>query len=176
VPLTFAVKARNAKEKGAIAVVIINRADATDYNWSLPSPATPVPAEDKWTLTYAFPLTVGISFEQGDVLAKKGSGSLALGTGPDDYAVFNGTSMASPHVAGAIAMIWSLAPNATGEQVVTSLVTTVRDLGTTGVDPVYGFGLIDIFSAGKLLAPHAFGAPVQPSKKPTTGRAIGRRG
>lgn len=59
------------------------------------------------------------------------------------FASYSGTSMASPHVAGIAAMVWSIHPTYTRDQVIKAMTATARDLGTKGFDNYYGNGLID---------------------------------
>lgn len=61
----------------------------------------------------------------------------------DLYARAKGTSMAAPHVAGAVALVRALHPEFSRLQVEQILTQTARDLGSTGWDRNYGFGLID---------------------------------
>ncbi|MEP0860917.1 MAG: S8 family serine peptidase, partial [Ignavibacterium sp.] len=63
------------------------------------------------------------------------------------YTVLSGTSMASPHVAGAIALLKQFAPTLTGQQIKFALYNTAIDLGTAGEDNTYGTGLIDVVAA-----------------------------
>lgn len=63
------------------------------------------------------------------------------------YLSWAGTSMASPHVAGAAALVWSKNPTFTRDQVKTALLNTARDLGATGFDNYYGKGLLDVNAA-----------------------------
>lgn len=58
--------------------------------------------------------------------------------------LWNGTSFSAPHVAGAIALLAQAFPNLTPQQLVDLLLRSARDAGATGVDPVYGRGLLDI--------------------------------
>lgn len=76
----------------------------------------------------------------------------AYGSGDNSYSSLDGTSMASPHVAGAIALLKSAFPSLTGHQIKMALYNTARDLGTPGEDNNYGKGLIDVFAAYTLLA------------------------
>ena len=59
------------------------------------------------------------------------------------YAYFSGTSMATPHVSGLAALIWSSRSSLSRQQVSNIILQTARDLGPTGWDPTYGYGLVD---------------------------------
>ncbi|OGH59803.1 MAG: hypothetical protein A2725_02180 [Candidatus Magasanikbacteria bacterium RIFCSPHIGHO2_01_FULL_33_34] len=59
------------------------------------------------------------------------------------YTTLSGTSMASPHVTGVIALLLESNPLLTPVQVRTTLQTTANDLGDIGHDNVYGYGLVD---------------------------------
>lgn len=63
------------------------------------------------------------------------------------YSTMSGTSMASPHVAGAIALLKQAFPDLTGTQLKYALYNTAIDLGETGEDNTYGKGLIDVYAA-----------------------------
>ncbi len=63
------------------------------------------------------------------------------------YSYFTGTSMASPHVAGAIALLKQAFPTLTGKQIKLALYNTAKDLGAAGEDNNYGKGLIDCYAA-----------------------------
>ncbi len=58
------------------------------------------------------------------------------------YARYSGTSMASPHVAGVAALVWSHFPNKTAKQIRQALESTAKDLGSRGRDDKYGHGLV----------------------------------
>lgn len=53
-----------------------------------------------------------------------------------------GTSLASPYAAGVAALVKSVFPWMGAEQLSTTLLSTAKDLGSKGVDSVYGWGLI----------------------------------
>jgi hypothetical protein len=89
----------------------------------------------------------------------------------DSYAYYSGTSMASPHTAGSVALIWAAAPGYLGnvsgtEQLLRStamkLTTTENCGGTAGVSPndTFGSGRIDVLSAVQ-------GAATLPNQPPT---------
>lgn len=63
------------------------------------------------------------------------------------YWFFQGTSMASPHVAGAAAVLISNGAASTPDQVVQLLESTAKDLGDPGYDKNYGYGLIQLHAA-----------------------------
>ena len=59
------------------------------------------------------------------------------------YATKDGTSMATPHVTAAVAMLCLDNPTMSAEQIKTKLKGMTVDLGTPGEDPIYGSGRID---------------------------------
>jgi thermitase len=67
--------------------------------------------------------------------------SAKLGGG---YVRYSGTSMATPHVSGAAALLWGTTPNATAASVRRRLDAAVDDLGAPGRDPAYGYGVVDL--------------------------------
>ncbi len=58
------------------------------------------------------------------------------------YAYINGTSMATPHVSGVLAVLAEAYPNYTPRLLVRLMFATADDLGAPGVDPIYGHGLV----------------------------------
>ncbi|NYF56557.1 S8 family serine peptidase [Micromonospora purpureochromogenes] len=63
------------------------------------------------------------------------------------YAVGDGTSFAAPIVAGAAALVRTANPSWTPEQVIGRLRSTARDAGPRGIDPYYGYGVLDAYHA-----------------------------
>jgi thermitase len=63
------------------------------------------------------------------------------------YKTLSGTSMATPHVAGAAALIRFKNPAFTAQQTRDKLDAGVDDLGTPGRDPQYGFGRVTLSKA-----------------------------
>jgi subtilisin family serine protease len=160
--ITFADKARRAKQAGAIAVAIF------DY--------LPDPAGESWTLynneedrAYDWPPTLQLSRVTGERLLARQSSQIIIANTHDDYGEISGTSMASAHVAGAAALVWALAPDATAPMIASALLATAADLGRPGPDPLFGMGFVNANAAARLLAPEAF-------SRITTGRPAGLRG
>jgi len=69
-----------------------------------------------------------------------------------------GTSMATPHVSGAAALVRAQNPTWTNQQVVDRLLSTALDLGPAGWDDHFGRGLVD--------AANALGVPPPPPPPP----------
>jgi serine protease len=149
--LLFADKAKNAKAAGAGAVVIYNNEPGL-FNGTLGNEP------------FAWPLTVGISQESGQALLDRG-GSTFVTSSFQPYAFSSGTSMASPHVAGAAALLRALVPGTTSAAIENALVSTARDLGDPGYDTTYGHGLIDVHAAARMLAPELFAGRLRPVRR-----------
>jgi serine protease len=73
----------------------------------------------------------------------------ANGTREAVWVFYDGTSMASPHVAGVIALMKSVCPTLTPAQVDTLLAggQMTTDVGAPGRDDIFGYGLIDAFAS-----------------------------
>jgi subtilisin family serine protease len=68
------------------------------------------------------------------------------------YGYGSGTSMATPHVTGAIALLRSFNPAITADDVRNVLIQTARPLATGGHNPESGYGLLQIGAALDLVA------------------------
>jgi subtilisin family serine protease len=112
---------------GGVAVVIYatspNR--LTDYTYS----GTSIPV-------------MMISYADGMILVGSYVGQYGQVTALDGYGYMFGTSMATPHVAGAAASIWRQCPNCRNRHVENCLVGTAMDLGSYGKDALYGSGMV----------------------------------
>ena len=75
------------------------------------------------------------------------------GAFPDSYAYVSGTSFAAPHVAGAMALLLSAFPGAAVPELETALKNTALDLGFSGPDNDFGYGLIDTLEAYRSILP-----------------------
>ena len=72
--------------------------------------------------------------------------------------------MAAPHVSGVAALVWSHFPSLSAIQIQRVLELTATDLGSTGRDIYYGYGLIDAKAAYDYLAN---GNTFNPTSSPT---------
>ena len=94
-------------------------------------------------------------------------GTAITGTDKDGNALtMTGTSMAAPHVSGAVALLLQMWPSLTPAEVVEILLRTADDLGETGVDTTYGYGRMNLDTAtnpyGKLTLPKPAGGLSSP--------------
>jgi subtilisin family serine protease len=82
-------------------------------------------------------------------------------TAPDlQHFILQGTSMAAPHVAGAVALLFQIKPTLTSDEVKNLLASTAlsdRFTGSALPDYVWGHGKVDVFTAAQSL-----GAPPVP--------------
>jgi subtilisin family serine protease len=70
---------------------------------------------------------------------------------PGGYLSANGTSMAAPHVSGAVAVLRSINPALTVDELETLLVLGAVDLGDAGPDDSFGNGRLDLFTSAQIL-------------------------
>lgn len=89
----------------------------------------------------------------------------------------SGTSFAAPIVSDAVAVIRQAFPYMSANEVTQLLFTTARDLGDAGIDPVYGWGMLDLERAtrpvGAPLVPLAEG--MQPLQQARASGVIGHK-
>jgi hypothetical protein len=144
--ITFADKIAYAKSKGAAGAIIWNNAAGNFFG----------------TLSDGTALVV-VTVSQADgtalqALSRSGiTGSVSVnGT---LYAYYDGTSMACPHAAGVAALIFAASGTNTSPATVrTILQNSAQDLGTSGKDQYYGYGLVNAAAAMNLVTPHNCGA------------------
>ncbi len=95
---------------------------------------------------------ISLSQEDGQFLVttKLGATGTVVSTAEkpaSGYERWSGTSMATPHVAGVAALVWSYNTGWTNAQIRTALQKTAQDLGAAGRDTAYGYGLVQAKAA-----------------------------
>ena len=99
-------------------------------------------------------------------------GATMNGSGPADYILMQGTSMACPIAAGVGALILSKNPNLTPAQVKTILENSATDKGAAGFDTTYGYGLINAASAVTAATPVATSISISTPPAIETGATV----
>ena len=94
--------------------------------------------------------------EDGQYLIANAAGQTAsVSTVPvsntSGYTYLDGTSMATPHVSGVAAIVWSADPTASKTALRSALESTALDLGAAGRDNQYGHGLVQALTAADVL-------------------------
>ncbi len=141
--IAFADKNTNVQNSGGKATIIFNN-EPGSFGGTLNGAASTIPS-------------VSMSQEDGQFLRANRIGSTAsvstVFTSPaNGYGLMSGTSMATPHVSGVAAAVWSTSPTASNDEVRAALTLTAEDLGSAGRDSSYGYGLVRTADAIMALA------------------------
>jgi len=131
----FWEKVQACEDGGGIGAVIYNTVDGT-FTGTLGDVSTFIPS-------------ASISREDGlDLLSSIGEEAhLSVGS-YKDYQEMSGTSMATPHVAGVAALVWSYhRGTCSAVQVREALRMSAEDLGSPGYDTSFGYGLVQAENA-----------------------------
>jgi subtilisin family serine protease len=129
----FATKVSNCQASGGVGAVIYNNV-AGGFGGTLGTTVTNIPS------------VTASNTEGAAMLAQLGQ-SATVAVAASDYAYFDGTSMATPHVSAVAALVWSRNLNCTAAQLRNSLNKSAQDLGTVGRDTKFGFGLVQAKAA-----------------------------
>ena len=137
----FSAKVSNCQASGGVGAVIYNNT-AGSFSGTLGTTATSIPS-------------VSISQEDGNTLLGRLGQASTVAVATANYAYYDGTSMATPHVSAVAALVWSYftpaAPTAgrscTATQLRNSLNKSAKDLGALGRDNNFGFGLVQARAA-----------------------------
>lgn len=131
--LSFADKVTNVTNQGAAAAIIYNNV-AGDFTGTLGAAGSWIPA-------------VSVSDASGATLETQVGGNATVVNKVSNWDTYDGTSMATPHTAGVVALIWGSVPDQTAGFVENVLKSTCTDLGAAGYDTTFGYGLIDAKAA-----------------------------
>jgi subtilisin family serine protease len=126
--ITFALKVQNCTASGGIGAAIYNNVPGL-FAGTMAGEITTIPS-------------TGANGDDGAELLSKVGQQTTVANAVGNYAYFDGTSMATPHVSAVAALVWSYFPNCTAEQIRTTLDNSAMDLGDAGRDVKFGFGLV----------------------------------
>ena len=131
--VAFSDKVKNCQDSGGVGAVIYNNAPG-NFVGTLGTVVTTIPS-------------VSVSDTDGTALLGQLGLASTVAVGASNYSKFDGTSMATPHVSGVAALVWSYFPTCTGEQIRQTLNKSAMDLGTAGRDTRFGWGLVQAKAA-----------------------------
>lgn len=145
--ISFHDKVLNCENSGGIGAVIINNEPGMLYGTLGTTNSTTIPA-------------VGAALEDRTAIVAAANASVSVTTGDYDY--YDGTSMATPTVAGVAALVWSNNPGCTGTEIRDALKATAQDQGAAGRDDYFGYGIVKAADANAYLAGTACGGGTPP--------------
>ena len=126
--ISFHDKVKNCQDSGGVGAIIYNNAAGSFGGTLGDTNATTIPA-------------VTVSDTDGAAMKANAGLSASINIGTGNYGNMSGTSMASPHVAGVAALVWSHHPSCSNVEIRNVLNATAQDLGAAGRDVKFGFGL-----------------------------------
>jgi subtilisin family serine protease len=129
----FSTKVSNCQASGGVGAVVYNNV-AGGFGGTLGTTVTTIPS-------------VTASDTEGATLKNQLGQSATLAVTASNYAFYDGTSMATPHVSAVAALVWSYYPSCTAAQLRTSLNLSALDLGAAGRDTKFGYGLVQAKAA-----------------------------
>lgn len=148
--ISFADKVKNAIAAGAAGVIIYNNVPGLMQGT--------LTADGSETAVPAAMIEQSIGEAAKQLLAQGQAVRFSMSIDATDYASFQGTSMATPHVAGVAALVRAANPNLTPDQVRQLLKSTATKLGPN-TNNEYGAGLVN---AREAVAKAFVGALVSP--------------
>ena len=134
----FGVKVKNCQDSGGVGAVVYNNV-VGGFGGTLGTTVSAIPA-------------VTASDTEGAAMQGQLGQTATVAVTASNYAFFDGTSMATPHVSAVAALVWSYFPTCTAAQIRSTLNKSALDLGTTGRDTKFGFGLVQAKAAHTRIA------------------------
>jgi len=126
--ISFYDKVKACQDSGGIGAILYNNAAGSFGGTLGDTNATSIPS-------------VTVSDTDGAAMLANIGLSATINIGVGNYGKMSGTSMASPHVAGVAALVWSHHPTCTNVEIRNVLNVSAQDLGATGRDVKFGHGL-----------------------------------
>jgi subtilisin family serine protease len=136
--IPFADKVTNCESSGGVGAVVYNNVPG-GFNGTLGDAVTTIPS------------VTASDTEGAQMLTQLGEQAI-VAVVPASYEYFDGTSMATPHVSGVAALVWSYFPECTPAQLRTSLEKSALDIGDAGFDNKTGYGLVQAKAAHDRIA------------------------
>ena len=140
---TFAEKVTLVMAGGGSTAVIYDNVDEELFSGTLGEAGVWIP-------------TISLSQQDGwALLPKIGEDVTVYSAEPvpgSGYEAWGGTSMATPHVVGVAALLWSYDSGLTNVQIREAMTATALDLGEPGRDIAYGYGLVQAYDALQYLS------------------------
>ena len=96
-------------------------------------------------------ITIGVSAPSEQLLGAIPGGQ---------YVEWEGTSGSTPIVSGVVALVMASHPGITAANAINRVISTARDAGAAGVDPIYGYGLVDAAAAVRNTVPNVTANPM----------------
>ncbi len=131
--IDFGTKVANCQASGGVGAVIYNILPG-GFNGTLGTVVTIIPS-------------VTASDTEGATLRGQLGKMATVTVKAVNYAYYDGTSMATPHVSAVAALVWSYFPGCDGSQIRASLAKSALDLGPAGRDDKFGHGLVQAKAA-----------------------------
>lgn len=127
--ISFHDKVKNCQDSGGVGAIIYNNAAGSFGGTLGTSNQTSIPA-------------VTATDTDGATMLGQTGASTTIDIGTGNYGMMSGTSMASPHVAGVAALVWSHHPSCNADEIRNALNASAEDLGSAGRDVKFGYGLV----------------------------------
>lgn len=129
----FGVKVKNCQDSGGVGAVVYNNV-AGGFGGTLGTTVSSIPA-------------VTASDTEGAAMQGQLGQTAVVAVTASNYAFFDGTSMATPHVSAVAALVWAIKPQCTASQIRNSLNLSALDKGAAGRDTKYGYGIVQAKAA-----------------------------
>jgi len=137
--IDFYTKVANAQSGGAVAAIVYNNEPGGFLGTLGEGNSTSI-------------IGLSLSQEDGQYLVANKIGKTAavfssIAKPASGYEAWDGTSMATPHVSAVAALVWSWDTSLTNVEIRNALTASAQDLGATGRDVYYGYGLVQARAA-----------------------------